>query len=61
MSDSFLYSGDDAMMMSELQRCHVAARECSGVSSESEAGLSVGTSLALAPECGLTFPWKCTC
>ena len=61
MSDSFLYSGDDAVMMSELQRCCVAARECSGVSSESEAGLSVGTSLALAPECSLTFPQKCTC
>ena len=44
MSDSFLYSGDDAAMMSELQHCCVAARECSGVSSESEAGLSVGTS-----------------
>ena len=42
MSDSFLYSGDDAVMMSELQHCCVAA-----------------TSLALAPECGLTFPQKC--
>ena len=61
MSDSFLYSGNDAAMMSELQRYHVAAREYSGVSSESKAGLSVGTSLALAPECGLTFPQKCTC
>ena len=61
MSDSLLYSGDDAVMMSELQRCCVAVRECSGVSSESKAGLSMGTSLALAPECGLTFPWKCTC
>ena len=58
MSDSFIYSGDDAVMMSELQHCHVAVRECSGVSSESEAGMSGGTSLALAPECGLTFPWK---
>ena len=48
MSDSFLYSGNDVAMMSELQRCCVAARECSGVSSESEAGLSVETSLALA-------------
>ena len=53
MSDSFLYSGDDAAMMSELQHCCVAARDYSGVSSESEAGLSMGTSLALAPECGL--------
>ena len=61
MSDSFLYSGDDAAMMSELQHCCVAVRECSGVSSESKAGLSSGTSLALAPECGLTFPQKCTC
>ena len=61
MSDSFLYSGDDAVMMSELQHCRVAVRECSGISSESKAGLSVGTSLALAPECGLTFPQKCTC
>ena len=61
MSDSFLYSGDDAAMMSELQHCYVAVRECSGVSSESKAGLSMGTSLALAPECSLTFPGKCTC
>ena len=61
MSDIFLYSADDAAMMSELRRCRVAARECSGISSESEAGLSMGTSLALASECGLTFPWKCTC
>ena len=61
MSDSFLYSGDDAVMMSELQPCCVAAREHCGVSSESKAGLSVGTSMALAPECSLTFPRKCTC
>ena len=61
MSNSFLYSGDDAAMMSELQHCCVAVRECSGISSESEAGLSMRTSLALAPECGLTFPQKCTC
>ena len=61
MSDSFLYSGDDAVMMSELQHCCIAESEHSGVSSESEAGLSVGISMALAPECGLTFLWKCTC
>ena len=61
MSDSFLYSGDDAEMMSELQCCCVAVRECSGISSEIEAGLSMGTSLELAPECGLTYPQKCTC
>ena len=61
MSDSFLYGGDDAVMMSELQRCCVAVRECNGISSESETGLSMGTSLALAPECDLTFPQKCTC
>ena len=53
MSDRFLYSGDDAVMMSELQHCHVPARQCSGIGSESKAGLSVRTSLA--PECGLTF------
>ena len=53
ISDSFLYSGDDAVMRSELQYCCVAARQCSGLSSES--GLSVGISMALAPECGLTF------
>ena len=46
MSDSFLYRGDDAVMMSE-QCCHVAARQCSSVSSESEDGLSVRTSMAL--------------
>ena len=61
MSDSFLYSGDDAVMMSELQRCCVAVMERSGVSSESEVVLSIGTSMALAPGCGLTFPWKCRC
>ena len=61
MSNSFLYSGDDAVMMSELQHCRVAARECSGVSSESDTGLSVGTSITFAPECRLTFPQKCTC
>ena len=61
MSDSFLYSGDDAAMMSELQHCCVAMRECSGVSSESEAGLSMGTSLALPPEWSLTFPRICIC
>ena len=64
MSDGFLYSGDDAAMMSRaaalLCSCFLS-RECSNVSSESEAGLSVGTSMALAPECGLTFPQKCTC
>ena len=43
ISDSFVYSGDDAAMLSELQHCHVAAIECSGISSESEAGLSIGT------------------
>ena len=61
MSDSFLYSGDDAAMMSELQHCCVAVRECSGIRSESKAGMSVGTSMALAPECRLTFPQKCKC
>ena len=61
MSDSCLYSGDDAAIMSELQHCLIAERECSGVRSESKAGLSVLTSLALAPECSLTFPQKCTC
>ena len=50
--------GDDAVMMSELQHCHVAVRQHSGVSSEGKAGLSVGTSMALAPECGLTFLWN---
>ena len=61
MCDSFLYSGDDSAMMSELQHCCVAVREHSGISSESEVGLSVRISLALAPECGLTFPRKFTC
>ena len=61
MSDSFLYSGDDAAMMSELQHCHVAVRQHSGVSSEGKAELSVATSMALAPECSLTFPQKCIC
>ena len=45
VSDSFLYSSDDAMMMS-VQEHRLW----------SEAGLSVGTSLAFATECGLTFP-----
>ena len=61
MFDSFLYSGDDAAMMSELQHHCVAAMECSGISFQSEAGLSVGTSMALAPQCSLTFLRKCTC
>ena len=61
MSDSFLYSGDDAEMMPELQHCPVAARQYSGVSSESKTRLSVGVSMALAPEYSLTFPWKCMC
>ena len=61
MSDSFLYSGDDAAMMSELQHCCVTGKEHSGVSSESKAGLSVGTSMTLAPECSLTFLQECTC
>ena len=55
MSDSFLYSGDDAVIdavMSELQHCCVVARECSDVSSERETVLSVGILMALAPECG---------
>ena len=39
MSDSFLYSGDDVMMMSELQHCHIAVRQCSGVASEGKTGL----------------------
>ena len=51
MSDSFLYSGDDAVMMSELQYCHVAVGQHSGMSSERETGLSVGTSMALSAEC----------
>ena len=55
MSDSFLYSGDDAAMMSELQCCCVAAREYSGISSYSKAGLSFGTSMALAPECSFNI------
>ena len=61
ISDGFLYSGDDAAMMSELQCCCVAVREHSGVSSDSEAGLSVGTSMALVPECSLTLLQKCMC
>ena len=61
MSDSFLYSGDDTVMMSELQLCCVAAGQHRGVGSKSKAVLSVGTSMALAPECGLKFPQKCTC
>ena len=61
MSDSFLYSGDGAAMMSELQHCYTAVRKHRDVSSEGEDGLSVERSMALAPECGLTFPQKCTC
>ena len=61
MSDSLLCSGDDAVMMSVLQHCHVAARQHSGISSDSKAGLSVGTSMAFAPEYGLTFLQKCMC
>ena len=42
MSDSFSYSGDYAVMMSELQHCHVAARQCSGISSETKLGCQLG-------------------
>ena len=65
MCDSSLYSGDEAVIVSELLCCCVAAKQCSGEGSEGQAGVSVGTSLALAPECGLTFPQymlkACTC
>ena len=61
MSDSFLYSGDDAVMMSELQHCCVASKKHSGISSESETGLSVGTAMALAPECDLKFMYVHLC
>ena len=60
MSDNFLYSSDDAVMMSELEHCCVTVRQHSGIGSESKAGLPVGTSMALAPECGLPFSQKCT-
>ena len=39
MSDSFLYSDDDAGM---IQCCRVAVRECSGISSDIEAGYQLG-------------------
>ena len=60
MSDSFLYSSDDA------DDVRAVALLCSGETVQecrlwSEAGLSVETSLAIAPECGLTFPQECTC
>ena len=61
MSNSFLYSSDDGAMMSELQHCGVAVRHHSDLDSESKAGLSVGASMALAPEYCLTFLPKCTC
>ena len=61
ISDSFLYSGDDEVMMSELQHYCVAVKKCSGISSESEAGLSVGTSMPLDPECDLTFMYVHLC
>ena len=46
-----LYSGDDAVMMSQLQHCPVSVREYGDVSCESEPGVSVGISTALTPEC----------
>ena len=61
MSDNFLYSSDNAVMLLELQCYLVTVRQHSGVSSESESGLSVGTSMALVPECSLIFLQKCTC
>ena len=61
MSDSFFYSGDNVAMMSELEHCYIAVRQHSGIGFDSKARLSAGTSMALAPECGLTFPWKCMC
>ena len=50
MSDSFLYSGDDA-----------AVSQCKSVASGAKLGCQLGTSLAFAPECILTFPQECTC
>ena len=47
ISDSFLYSGDDAAMMSELLHWCYTARQYSGVGLKSEAVLSVGTLMAL--------------
>ena len=38
MSDSFLYSSDDAAMMSELQRYCVVARQCRSVDSGAKLG-----------------------
>ena len=42
-----VYSGDDAVMMSELLHWYYAARQYSGIGSKSKAVLSVGTSMAL--------------
>ena len=47
MSDSFLYSFYDAVMMSELLNWCYAVRQPSGIGLKSEAVLSVGTSMAL--------------
>ena len=58
MYDSFLYSSNDVAIVTH---CHTGERQHSSVSSESEAWLSFRTSMALAPEYGLTFPWKCMC
>ena len=60
ISDSFLHSGDDAKMMSQLQHYCISACQCSDIRCEREVGLSVGTSMVLAPECSLPFPRKCT-
>ena len=42
MSDSFLYSGDDAAMMSEVQHYHIAARQFRSICSGAKPGCQLG-------------------
>ena len=56
VSDGFLCSGDDTAIMLELQHYHVAVRQHKSTAFGGKLGCQVGTSLAFAPECSLTFP-----
>ena len=42
MSDIFLYSGDDAVLMSELHCYHVDVRQCNSVPSGEQLGCQLG-------------------
>ena len=62
MSDSFLdlYSGDNAVMMSELLYWCYTVRQHSGIGWKSKAVLSIETSMALLLN-AVNIPARCIC